>query len=367
MDNLIIANTLHRPVRTIVSVLGVGLGVALLLLFTGLASGELRARAERDSKVGAEIIFRRSSGSSPFGLMGSALSLPVEYAERLAKVAGVEAVTPVGQYVQDQAGGIGFRAIEGIDFPSYSKITGIGIVAGAVPTSDDEVIVDAAHARNNRVQPGDRIEVLGKTFRIAGVYEPECGPRTKMSLSKLQSIYSASGRCSVVYVKCKNSAEQDAVAARILEAMPEGQIIFTRDIVRIYSESLPALDTFLRVIVGVALAVSTLTILLAMYTAVIERTREIGLLKSLGASKRWIVLTIEKEALLLSVLGILVGVLLSSLGKAAITRLTGMTVDIQLYWLLITATVGAAAGLVGALYPALRAARLDAVIALGYE
>jgi len=134
-----------------------------------------------------------------------------------------------------------------------------------MPTSEDEVIIDMEHARNNKQKPGDRIEVLGREFRIAGIYEPESGPRVKMSLSKLQSLFSAPDHCSVIYVKCKNPAEQETVAQRIQEEIPDGQIIFTRDLPRLYSQNLPMLDTFLRVLVGVALVVSILTILLGIH------------------------------------------------------------------------------------------------------
>jgi putative ABC transport system permease protein len=127
------------------------------------------------------------------------------------------------------------------------------------------------------------------------------------------------------------------------------------------------LNVFIKVVVGVAAAISLLVILLAMYTTVTERTRQIGILKSLGMSKTSIAWVIEQEAIIVSVLGVVVGVLLTKLAQLVVTRTTTLTIDIEPRWVLIALAVGLLGGTIGALYPALRAARQDAVEALSYE
>jgi putative ABC transport system permease protein len=127
------------------------------------------------------------------------------------------------------------------------------------------------------------------------------------------------------------------------------------------------LNVFLNVVVGVAAAISILVILLAMYTTVTERTRQIGILKSLGMSKTAIAWVIEQEAIIVSVLGVVVGVLLTMLAQLVVTRTTNLTIDIEPRWVLVALAVGLLGGSIGALYPALRAARQDAVEALSYE
>jgi putative ABC transport system permease protein len=104
-----------------------------------------------------------------------------------------------------------------------------------------------------------------------------------------------------------------------------------------------------------------------MYTTVAERTRQIGVLKSLGASKTWIAGQIEQEALLISGLGVLLGSLLAVAGKYAITRLTPVSVELEPIWLFYALALGLLAGALGSLYPALRAANQDPVTALAYE
>src|SRR5262249_36832204 len=141
----------------------------------------------------------------------------------------------------------------------------------------------------------------------------------------------------------------------------------TRDLPQLYNDNFSAANTFLDVIVVVAVIVSTLTILLAMYTAVTERTREIGILKAMGASNGFIVFLIEKDALFISVCGIALGYLLSLGVRNGIMRSSVLKIEFEAHWLLFAFGAALFAGLLGALYPAMRAARQDAVVALAYE
>jgi putative ABC transport system permease protein len=124
---------------------------------------------------------------------------------------------------------------------------------------------------------------------------------------------------------------------------------------------------FIKVVVGVATAISMLVILLAMYTTVTERTRQIGILKALGMSKTGIAWVIEQEAMLVSFLGVSVGIALTFAARLGVMRMTSLVVEVEPLWMLIALLVGLAGGSLGALYPALRAARQDAVDALSYE
>ena len=135
----------------------------------------------------------------------------------------------------------------------------------------------------------------------------------------------------------------------------------------IYASGVPALNVFIKVVVGVATAISMLVILLAMYTTVTERTRQIGILKALGMSKTGIAWVIEQEAILVSLMGVTVGVVLTLVARLGVMRMTTLVVEIEPRWIAISFLVGIVGGSVGALYPALRAARQDAVDALSYE
>ena len=144
-------------------------------------------------------------------------------------------------------------------------------------------------------------------------------------------------------------------------------MIRTRDLEELYMAGFPALNVFLNVFIGVAAVISALVILLTMYTTVTERTRQIGIMKSLGMSNAAIGWTITQEALLISLIGITTGILLTFLLRFALSRVTTLEVEMSAWVMLITFVVGLAGGALGGLYPALRAARLDAVEALSYE
>jgi putative ABC transport system permease protein len=200
-----------------------------------------------------------------------------------------------------------------------------------------------------------------------GVYEPPGGGRIKIPLETMQDQEGAEGKASAILVAVNDPAKQEEVAARIKERFPEDQIVFTRDLPEIYASGVPALNVFIQVVVGVAGAISMLVILLAMYTTVTERTRQIGILKALGMSKTGIAWVIEQEAILVSLLGVLVGIGLTLAARFFVERTTTLVVAIEPWWIFIAFLVGIVGGSIGALYPALRAARQDAVEALSYE
>jgi putative ABC transport system permease protein len=364
MDSLVLSNIAHRPARTAVSVLGTGVGVLLIVFTVGLAHGVLHERGRRESNIGAEIMLR---ASGTIGLGGSQFKLPASHAAELATIPGVRAATPIGQTFDKSDTGFGQRLIDGIEYDEYANIAHITIREGRKLESGDEAIIDPEWQRTRKASVGDTVKLFERPFKIVGVYEPPGGGRIKIPLKTMQDQEGTEHKASAILVACANPVQQDEVAARILERFPDDQLIFTRDLPEIYATGVPALNVFIKVVGGVAAAISVLVILLAMYTTVTERTRQIGILKSLGMSKTAIAWVIEQEAIIVSVLGVVVGVLLTMLAKVAVMRTTSLTIDIEPRWVLIALAVGLLGGSIGALYPALRAARQDAVEALSYE
>src|SRR5437870_10150501 len=112
MDSLVTSNILQRPLRSIISVIGVALGVALVMLFTGLARGMSNDLQRRSSNVRGEIIFTRKGSIQ---LVSSSTNLSTKYVERLQQLEGVEAVTPVIRYIYP-SGGVGVDQVEGVEW-----------------------------------------------------------------------------------------------------------------------------------------------------------------------------------------------------------------------------------------------------------
>jgi putative ABC transport system permease protein len=253
----------------------------LLIVFTvGLAHGVLHERGRRESNIGAEIMIRASGTVSLAG--GAQFRLPTSHAAELATIPGVRAATPIGQSVDKSDSGFGQRLIDGIEYDQYASLAHISIREGRPLASGDEAIVDPEWRDRRKAKVGDTVKLFDRPFTIVGVYEPPGGGRIKIPLKTMQEQEGAENRASAILVACDDVSQQDAVAARILERFPEDQLIFTRDLPEIYASGVPALNIFIKVVVGVAAAISMLVILLAMYTTVTERTRQIGILKSLG-------------------------------------------------------------------------------------
>jgi putative ABC transport system permease protein len=391
MDSLIVANIRQRPLRTAISITGVALGVILVVLFVGLARGMMRDSTDRQANVDAEVRFFPGGDLS---LSANPLRLSARYADAIMKgvqptaddpdlkpkppIPGVAVATPVGEWVQSGVGAIGFELIDGIDYAGFTKATQLHIVEGrglgdGRNGGPNEAIVDGYYAEHNTdvngkpLGVGSRIQTLGHEFTVVGIYAPSMLARIKIPLYTMQQLFGGAENCSFLMIKCDRPEMAEEVKAAIQQQYPGNHVLLTSEIPALYSQSFRAVDIFLDVVIGLALVISTLVILLGMYTTIIERTREIGILKSLGASKAFIVMAIEKEAALISALGVGVGFVVAIAGKFAIQRSTRLLIDLPPRWLLIAALIGLLGGLIGALYPAMRAANLDPVEAISYE
>ncbi len=364
MDNLVASNIRQRPTRTLISVAGVALGVVLIVLNTGLVEGMLNDRIRRERGIGAEIQFGRDAS-----LLTASSKNPVDvrYSDRLRQIEGVKQVSPYGLHVQAGNSGLGIELVEGIEFDSYSEITGIKIVEGRPIQADGEVLIDDYKAYHSKLKVGSEMQVFGNTMKVAGIYSPSAGSRIKVSLSELQKLLAAENKCFSILVKVADPGKQAEVQQRINEALPNNNVILTRDLGVGMGREIPGIKGFVRAVLVLSVIVSALVILLAMYTTITERTREIGILKSLGAPKRFIIGVIEKEALAISLIGVIVGLVISVIAGWALERATTLQLEFTWSWILRAGLIGLGAGALGALYPAIRAANKDAVQALSYD
>src|ERR1051325_1901022 len=357
MESLVTANVRQRPVRAVVSAAGVALGVCLVMLFTGLARGMSEDLQRRSQNLKAEIIFTRSAGTE---LMSTSASLPVKYAELLRGVEGVSMAVPAIRYVSQGGKGFGFEQVEGVDWNDFARMNEMTLVTGRAPEALDEVVIDEAKAKNNNLSVGSVISLFGnKPYKVTGIYSPEAGPRVKMSLAAMQDALEAPDKCTWIYVKLKNSADAVEMARRIDEQLQGNKIQLTRDIFTNIEKSIPYLGVFLRTLVALSAVVSMLVVMLAMYTTITERTREIGILKALGASRGFIVGEIEKEAVLISVGGVAAGFVVSFLAAYLIQRAYGLPFEYTWSWGLTAAAIGLLGGALGALYPDRKSTRLN--------
>jgi putative ABC transport system permease protein len=366
MLELVLANLKTRPFRTLISIVGVALGVILITLFTGLARGMSENMAKRAANWKAEIVFTRPGAME---LTSSNASVSTTYAERLLEIEGVESTVPVIRYITpDTTGRWGIRQLDGVEWQPFAEMNDIRIVAGRGTAANDEIVIDERQMADDELKIGDTMELFGgKPYKIVGVFAPPSGARIKMSLAAMQDALESPNKCTYILVKIQDGANPDEVAARINEHLPGNKINLTRDLIIDAQDRIPALNTFLRVLVGLGAFVSIVFVLLSMYTTITERRKEIGILKSLGASKSFIISVIEGEAFLIGILGLLLGFSASFLTAYIIQSSFDLQFEFSLLWILTAVVIAIGGSLFGALYPAWRASDIDPVLVLTNE
>lgn len=367
MNNLVFSNFLHRPARTIVSILGIAMGVLLIVFTVGLANGSMRERASREANITAEIFFCPPGSVCITG--NASFQLPVSEAENINKVEGVKTTIPLGQTsVEVKDSKTGERLIDGINFDEYASIVNLQVIEGRkLADKGDEAIIDTGFQQQKNIKLGDTLKMWDRDFTVVGTYEPAAGARVKVPLKTMQEQLGGIDKATSFLIKINDGQTPEKVAQNIQAKFPDNQLILTKDLEELYMSSIPALGIFLNVIIGVAAVISALVILLTMYTTVTERTKQIGIMKSLGMSNPQIAWIITQEALLISFCGIVTGIFLTILFRFLLTFITTLEVELSVIVIAIITIVGLLGGAIGGLYPALKAAKLDAVDALNYE
>lgn len=367
INKMIFANLVRRPMRSLISIVAIALEVALILLIAGLCYGILKDDKNRTAGIGADVIVQPPGSSFLQGISGAPVSIKV--ADILRRLPHVTVVSPIIWQIST-AGSL--ELIYGIDLKSFEALGGpLQYVAGGPFEGPNDVLIDDYVARQKHLKVGDSMEILNHTFRIAGVVASGRGARKFLPIMTLQDLNGAKDKASVFYVKLDDSANADLVVNEVKQqpGMEKYSVLSIRDYLSMMTPSnLPGFRPFIGVVVGVSTIIGFLVIFQSMYAAVMERTREIGILKAMGASKLYIVDAILRETGLLAAIGIISGILVSLAASWGIRqRFPLVQVSVTGEWIafaMITAVIGAVAG---ASYPAFKAAAKDPIEALAYE
>jgi len=366
MNRMIFANLVHRPVRSLISIVAVGLEVTLILLIVGLSLGILNDSRERQAGVGADVIVMPPGSSFIVGLTGAPMSIKI--GGILQKLEHVRVVAPV--LTQVSTGGT-LEMIDGIDLKSYEALRPFRFLEGGPFQGPYDALVDDIFARSKGAKVGDKIEVLNHDFRIAGIVEQGKGARKFVPLATMQDLLGAQGKASVFFLKLDDPKNADAVVDEIKHVPGLGRYVPTSMayyLSMMTTSNYPGLSSFINVVIAISVIIGFIVIFQAMYAAVMERTREIGILKSMGASKLYIVNIVLRETVLLALFGIIFGIIVSLAAKFGIVhRLPLLRVNITGGWILRATIISVLGALAGALYPAFKAAQKDPIDALAYE
>ncbi len=363
---IVLENLKHRPIPSLLSALLIGVSVMLILTLVGLSFGMSESSQRRQEGTGADLTIIGSISASV--LSGRSATIPEAMVQRLEREPHIVAALGIDSH--------------SIDFPLYA--TGVDLaqldafsggftyVAGGPFRQPGDVLIDDRYAAQYKLHVGDHITFKNTngTWRVAGIIAEGKLARVALPLRVVQEMDSADHKLTQIYVRLDKPANADQVLASLRAQLPNYTIFKMSDYLAMFEAThIPGVTPFLAVMVGLGVFSGAICVCLSMYMAVLQRTREIGILKSLGASNGFILGVIEAEAALLGVAGTIIGILLSLAAAWAVNTLipASLPIIVKPVWWPIAAAVATAAALLGALYPGLRAASHDPIEALAYE
>ncbi|GAC1418712.1 MAG: ABC transporter permease [Acidobacteriaceae bacterium] len=364
LNKLIFANLTHRPVRTLLSVLAIAVEVTMILTLVGVSHGTLDSSKERARGVGADVLVR-PPGSSVMSSLSSA-PLSDKFIPLLAKEPHVTLAT--GTVIQSIGG---FDSITGLDFPSFKKMSGgFTYLSGGDPVNDNDMIVDQYYARQNHLEVGSTKRLVDHNWVVSGIYEGGKLARICVKLPVLQEIAGSPGHLTQIYLKLDDARYAQPVVDGLKVKLGNDQIYTMEQLTSMYSVSnVGMLRDFIGVVIGVAVIVGFIVVFMAMYTAVLERTREIGILKAVGSSSALILSILLRETLMLAVIGTFVGILFTY-GTQWLMKhsVPASLVQETVYgWWPISGGIAIIGALLGAIVPGFKAVQQDVTEALSYE
>ena len=367
MNKLIFGNLVYRPLRSLLSLTAVAIEVVMIISVTAIMLGFSNDSKARTNGIGADLMVRPANTSYVVGVSGAPVSAKVANV-----LAGLPHVTVAAPVTVQLTVGKSLENIFGIDYQSFNALKPFIFVAGTPFQHPFDVIEDDVQARSGKgYKVGDEIPIMNHQFRICGIVKHGKGGRMFISLATLDQLMGSDGKASFFYLKLDQMSHAALVEQEIRNTpgMKGYQVQTIQQIVsQVTPERLPGVAPAVNTVIGIACIIGFLVIFQSMYLAVMERTREIGILKALGASKAYIVSSILRETTMLAVGGILLGILLSYVARAAVTaKFPTIAFPITAYWNLYATVLSLVSALIGAVYPAYKAASKDPIDALAYE
>jgi putative ABC transport system permease protein len=409
MTFLPLANILHYKLRSVLSAFGIGVGIAMLVVLSGLSRGSLSEIADRWESVDADLIavprgYDEADNDNLITLSG--LGVYDSFAPYLRREHGhlVRRACPVFLY-KLQLGGQGHMS-SGIDATDWDVIArGKKLVAGQLPdadgqfarwydhrlktsnTADDsddpippeqllaeiaehggfEMVIDQRLARVTKLRVGDEVSIGQHTWRVVGIAPEGVVSRIFVPRRTSQHVFGHSTvRSTIQFVQLQPGV--DAQAARETLTSELAGMVLVTDYRRKLERQFEVMFTYISVANGLALVIAFLFIMSTLYTMVLQRTREIAILKSCGAGSAFIVRQVLAESLLLTMLGVAIGLAITWPAKWGIEHAAPL-LTVTIGWPYIAAGVAAAVlgALISAIYPAWHATRVDMVEALTLE
>jgi putative ABC transport system permease protein len=390
-----------NKLRSILTMLGVIIGVGAVVTMVSIGQGARASIAQQVQALGSNLLTVFPGSIGQFGIrqgLGSVRTLTVEDADAIAAgIPAVEAVTAeFSRNAQVVHGSENVNTnVSGVT-PDFQEVRNTFVTDGTFFTAADmasrarvavvgRTVVEDLFGDRAAVPIGQTIKINRVTFTIIGVLEEKGATGFNdrddiilVPLSTAQRRLFGVDFVRAIYVKVRMPEEMDGTLEDVETLLrgrhrihPGEDSDFTirnqADIIATFQGVTQTMTLLLGGIAAVSLLVGGIGIMNIMLVSVTERTREIGIRKAVGATRRDILSQFLVEALVLSLLGGFIGLLLGIAGSGLISRFAGWTTLVSPASLVLAVSFAAAVGIFFGIYPAQRAARLDPIVALRYE
>jgi putative ABC transport system permease protein len=389
-------NAARNPKRTTATGVALTIGVSLVTLITVIAASFTGTFSDAfENQLDADIIVDAAGGGTGFAYM------PFEAVDQIAEVEGVGIVSPVAftgatvfnsvngkeaiAEATEEDGVVGEQwALYGVEPEALFATNDLGdVTPGPEGLTDDTVAIRQTTLDENNWEIGDEIEMFfattgAKTLPIGAVYEKSSfgptgtGPEAMVSRQTYEAVVAPEFQgANNVFIKIDQGADVEAVVVDVEDTIAAAApAASAQDIGTFVEEQKERLQGFLNIIyvlLALAVIVAIIGIAITMSLSVFERTREIGLLRAVGMERKQVRRAVRWEAAIIGLfgtgLGLVAGVLLAMAVVSAMSG-DGIILSIPIPNLIVIVVGGALAGIIAAIFPARKAARLDILDAL---
>ncbi len=390
----------YRPMRSYLTVLGIVIGIMLVVAILSLSSGIKGVVASTLQMFGSDLlIVQPGKSTNPLESLASLVGgqkFRDEDVMALARIDGVRFVAPmdIATMNMDFRGEKQSTMIHGAPWNEYKIIyeesQGLRLQDGNWPASDDvaEVVIGhrvAEELFKNKLRVGDEIILKSKKMKIAGVLasigEQMADNVIFISLTNLRNLTGASRGVASAALKVRPGVDIDLVAKQIeyqlsqQKAVENFSVLTPEKIGNIVGNVLSIIELVLVVIAFISLVVGAVGIMNTMYTSVLERTKQIGIMKAVGASSDDVLTLFLIESGVLGavggVMGIIFGIVMAwGVGFAAAAfGVSGLFsfASLDLFQFFVILVITFITGVLSGILPARQAARMEPAEALRYE
>jgi len=361
-------NARRNPRRTAATASALMIGLTLVGLMSILGASASASTDEAiDKTLTAQLVISNVI-QTPFS---------TAIAEEARKIEGVESVAQFRQAFPDIDGSQAF--VGAADPEQLAQALNIPSAGGLGALPDDAVLATTAQAEGKGLSVGDRVEmdfpVGTQSFTLVGTYPPSGAiPADWLITTDALQAAGIKPADSLVYISLADGADRDAIRADIEGLTDDLPTVTLKDPAEFAEEQKAQINQFLGIVyalLGLAIVIAVLGIVNTLALSIIERTREVGLLRAIGMQRRQLRRMIRLEsvaiALLGAVLGIVMGVVFGVVLQRAIADQGLDVLSIPWAQLVLFVVVAAVVGVLAALLPARRASRLDVLKAIGAE